>query len=432
MTRMPINSVIKETIRVLALLTLAFLAEYACNVFLSRHFSPENYGDINIIFKLINVALPIFLLGIDYSIGRYLPVLIKENVKEDLSRFLRWACRSLIYLSLSIFTFAMLASLVVYLSKHPSLIGRHYDGILIAFIFPLLACSAIFNILLRYYHSYSFSVFSNDFLRHALLLGFLACSFYVFEKTDFYATFTMLAVSLFFVVLTQGAALYNKLKQGTHHRVETTNPSNWLKTSVHYMFGNFMFASLASVDLILLEALGPTEASVGYFSALFAICNILYLVSSASGMVLPKVRGAEQPKDTAIIQKSSNACLIFNILFAAPFLLGILFFGEHILGNFGASYKALYSPLVIFACGVFLVTATRNTASTLVYSNYYRHIIGMNTVALLGAIVLDVILIPTYGMYGAITSLLVISIALNLSKALLAKKVLKIKPFYFI
>lgn len=418
-----------RNIKLFSLFVVAYLVKYFCNVFLARHFSPANYGDINIIIRMITVALPMIMLGADATPVRFLPSLI-ESEKAGAAVFLTWLFRIMAWACLAVFIFLFISGLLIYFSDHPSVVGHHYDVWLAALLLPLFILSAVFTKLLKSFGQYSFSIISSGILKYVFLIALLTIAFYIFNERNFYAVFAMLFVSEFLMVTVQLVVLLPKIIESFKVDRKIKPRPEWFKTALSYMLTNIVFVALTSIDMIALEILGRSEDEVGYFGALVVITNVLYLVSQTSALIVnTQTAKCYEKGDMQGVQKLASDAFIFNVIFGGFILLGVLVFGKSILLNFGSSYGHLYLQLVILSIGSFFISATQNASCILLYTDSQKEIGKINSLGLLAAIVLDVALIPFFGINGALFSVISVGVSLNLIKALRAKQILKIKPF---
>lgn len=418
----------------LSLLVLGYAAKYIFYAFLARHFSPKSYGDINIVFKMVNLVVPIVMLGLNNSMLRILPTMIANKEHGRISVFLHLVFRVIAIASLIAFALGGFFSLGVHLTGRPSLIGMHYPGILACFFVPFLALAVIFNSLLKCYKKYYFAVFSFNTLTFVIGLVLLGSAFYIFEVVNFYSAFLMILASYFLLVVIQLRFLYKPITQEFAAVRAGINPDpKWIPLSLYFMLSTLVYSALISIDLILLEILGPRAAETGYFSALITVAWIMFLVSQASTVIFnPKISEYHDAGRPDKLQRLLSTAFIFNILLGIVFCAVIISLGHTLLGHFGQEYVAHYPLLVVLTIGAFFVNILQTPSSMLVYTDYCKKAVGINIVSLVLAIVLDVILIPTYGMHGAAISLIGVALLSNLVKVIMVKHFLKLKPFIII
>lgn len=427
---MNVTAALKTNSKLLALLIIAYLAKYICNVFLARHFSPANYGDINIILRVITICLPMIMLGADSTAMRFLPTLMHQENKSEAVAYLHWLLRMMVIACVCVFIFFLLAGLLLYITDHTSIVGNHYDIWLAAFLLPFFILVNVFNKLLKCYGRYTLSILTRNILKYSLFTVFLAVAFYIFETVNFYAAFSMLVASMFVVMVVQIPPLFSKLIEGIKaHKHQQAKPE-WLTTGLSFMMANLLFTALNSIDLLALEILSPSESDVGYLSAIMVISSVLFLVSQASALIVnTKTSVCYERGDMAGVQKLVSEAFIFNIIFGLVFLIPVIIFGKTILGHFGANYVHLYPLLIILSIGCCVMSVTQNSSAVMLYTDAQREITVLNVIGLIVAIVLDVSLIPFFSIYGALVSMLVVGMGLNIVKCIRAKQLLKIKPF---
>ena len=418
----------------LTLLILGYLVKYTFYAFLARHFSPKSYGDINIVFKMVNLAVPIVMLGLNNSMLRILPTMMANKEHGKISVFLSLVFRVVAIASLIAFALGGLFSLVVALTHHPSLIGMHYPGILACFLVPFLALAVIFNSLLKCYKKYYFAVFSFNTLTFLISLVLVACAFYIFKSVNFYSAFLMILASYFLLVVIQLRFLYKPItKEFAAARAGVSVDPQWIPLSLFFMLSTLVYSALISIDLILLEILGSNAAETGFFSALITIAWIMFLVSQASTVIFnPKISEYHDAGQPDKLQKLLSTAFLFNMLLGIIFGAAIICFGKFMLGRFGLAYVQHYPLLVALTIGAFFINVLQTPSSMLIFTDYCKKAVGINIASLILAIVLDVILIPKYGMHGAAFSLIFVAFMSNFVKVIMVKHFLKLKPFIII
>ena len=108
-----------------------------------------------------------------------------------------------------------------------------------------------------------------------------------------------------------------------------------------------------------------------------------------------------------------------------------MLFGEPILALFGPGYTAGYTVLVLLALGVLARAATGPVQYLLAMTGHHGASVGILAFAAALALVLNVILIPAYGIEGAAVSTLIAMTVSVAAMAFLAWRKLGIRSFVF-
>lgn len=155
------------------------------------------------------------------------------------------------------------------------------------------------------------------------------------------------------------------------------------------------------LDVILLGMLAPIE-QVGIYSAASRVADVVVFgLVSSNAVVAPLIArlhatGRHDELQRMVALAAKGICLL-----TLPLALLLLLFGRPILGLFGSGFEAGYPVLVILICGQ-LVNALAGPVGYLMtmtgHQNRAAAIVGM---AALLNLLLNLLLIPRWGMLGA-------------------------------
>lgn len=176
----------------------------------------------------------------------------------------------------------------------------------------------------------------------------------------------------------------------------------WLRSILPLILIGLLQFLNKRTDIILLGVIKGPE-SVGIYQAVTRIAELIIFSLMAANMSLgPAIASLYAKKDLkkiqTLIRKSTNWVTIF---FALPLFLGILFFGYWILLLFGPEFTQGTSALMIL-CGAQLINSALGTAGLILNmtGNERDSAWGMAIATVLN-IILNLLLIPKYGLLGA-------------------------------
>jgi O-antigen/teichoic acid export membrane protein len=159
---------------------------------------------------------------------------------------------------------------------------------------------------------------------------------------------------------------------------------------------------LTRVDTLMIGAL-RTTVEVGLYSAAFPLATGLQLFLGSFGfMYLPMASRLDASGDLSELNRMYRLTTkwVFTLTFPVFVLLAV--FPGDVLGTvFGPEYVGAASVLTVLTVGFIIEAAAGRNAETLLALGLSRFTLAVNLVAFVGNIVINVLLIPRYGIMGA-------------------------------
>lgn len=160
----------------------------------------------------------------------------------------------------------------------------------------------------------------------------------------------------------------------------------------------------ARIDILLLGSLRGTELAGVYNVALRSVYFVVFPLIATNGILGPVVAGlyssSEFERLQSIITRSAQGIFVVSL----PIALGFYFFGDVFLALFGPEFTTGHSALKILSLSR-LVEAFAGIAGTLLIMTGFEREYAISMAASLGLnFLLDLILIPHYGLVGAAIS----------------------------
>jgi len=170
-----------------------------------------------------------------------------------------------------------------------------------------------------------------------------------------------------------------------------------------------------------------TRAEVGIFGAALRTAMLTsFILVSVNSIAAPKFSNLYAQGDLAGVASLAQKTTRMMTLFAAPLLLLFVLAPQSIMLVFGAKFSAGGNLLAIMALGQFVNVMTGSVAYLLIMSGHERVMKNYTLAVGLLTVVLNLVLIPLFGMTGAAVAT-ALSIALqNLGLYYLVRKKLRI------
>jgi O-antigen/teichoic acid export membrane protein len=178
--------------------------------------------------------------------------------------------------------------------------------------------------------------------------------------------------------------------------------------------------------------LGSLSSIAG--AGIFAIANQINTVGhdfytslniSARPLIAELHDQGERPQLERVYQTATKWSLTVNL----PLFLIIILFPEQILAIFGTSFVAGASTLAVLALANLVDVGTGMCGSILNMTGYTKLKFANNSISLAVSIILDLALIPRWGIMGAALSNLVIILLLNIARIIEVYFLIGLRPY---
>lgn len=387
---------------------------------ISKFYNVETYGGFSIVQTFTLILLIIFTLGVQNTI-------VIEHNKNKYSN------NSLLYFVIQIF------KLVGFISIIPSLILIFGAGILSELFnntelknsFIILGCSLtlmLFHDIFVYYY-----IAIKNFLKFGFFMFLLPNLLFLIFILSTYKNYNSLPYLTFFFclsfILTFLIEIFISVKQYYIKNVSNLSYKSILGLSLPMMFSGLMQLLLNWTDIFMLGIM-KTNEDVGKYNVAFKIGSMMLIfLATISIIILPKLSQYFEEKNMKELEKIIKQSTKLGILISTPFLIALILFGKYILSFFGDEYISSYNILVIIAITGYFGVLCGNIDQILNMSNNQKSLLYINIIALVLNIIINIILIPIYGIIGAAVATLITTLIMKLSCIIIIKKKLGFYPF---
>lgn len=195
-------------------------------------------------------------------------------------------------------------------------------------------------------------------------------------------------------------------------------------------WGTTLAASgLIWVDTLLLGALADTEAVGTYTVATRLVSLAVFVMAPIDALFAPHFAHYFHSGERTRLASAYAAATGWTLRLSLPAFVVVVVFAEPLLRFFGPGFATGASVTVVLAVGQLVNAATGPCGSVLTMSGRTRLNLVNNVAGLALNIVLNLVLIPAYGLIGAAVAWSVSLTALNLVKVLQVRVLLAITPF---
>lgn len=208
------------------------------------------------------------------------------------------------------------------------------------------------------------------------------------------------ALLLLALALQQGAAsargyrLAPALAGTSAYWRERGSASRW------FLAGGFINALALNVDTIIVGTLLDPQSAGAYFNA-FRTAGLMTLFAFAISLVIAPLiaryfHARDLRKAQAVLAMGTGA----GFLFALAGFLGLLLFGETIMGFFGDEYRSATPVLLVLALGFVIDAATGPSRTVLMMTGHERRYAAIFGAATLLSILAQLAVLPVFGLMG--------------------------------
>ena len=256
----------------------------------------------------------------------------------------------------------------------------------------------------------------------------------VFEYTGDLALNTAIILNIIGVIVSLGVSFY-LVQKGLKHfdftgKISSTESSSWYRAGWTFLFITLISAMNARADILMLGLFGKT-AEVGIYNIAAKLSTFIALPLAVLNMILSplisKYYQSQREHLMRTIKSSFRVVFILGLIGCALFWL----IGKWILGIFGPEYIQGFYVLVFLAFGQLIGIAFGPVSNLLNMTEYENLALRGMVISTAINILLNLILIPIYGMEGAAIATFINLIAWNIMLYYYVRVKLKLQPSIF-
>jgi len=423
------DSIIRTLVKGGGILFVGFVLEitlsFGAKLLMARLLGKTSYGSVSLGIVLAANASTILLFGLNVGLARYLPRV--DNPNEE---------RGLIRTAVS-FTVpaAIIVATVIYVFSEPIATGIFND--------PTISSElAIFSVAIPFAVLMKLGIGVIRGKKLALpkvLVRQVAqpVSRFVFITLALWFGLASIGVSWAYVgsyAIASLLAVYFVVKNVS---LPTAGPSISMRGELFSFSAPLAVSSVTTlvfsgigIDTVMLAYFGSTEAVANY-NVVFPLANILTLVfTSFTFLFMPVLSELHAENREDELRRLYTIITKWIFLGTLPlFLLFVLFPNEAISYTFGAKYAEAGMALAILAVGFFSHTLVGPNENTLKSIGATRRVMYDNATAAVVNVMLNLFLVPTYGIVGAAIGTTVAYIVLNALYSYHVYTLTSIQPF---
>ena len=405
---------------------VSILLTLLLNWYLATTLKADLYGIFTYVFSWVFFFGSLSTLGMEGVLLRETAKYHGNNQAGAIRGILQFAKR----LNLIATLFIVLVFIIVIQYIIPRLSAFENPMIPSALLIAIFALPFFSQILLRQTVCISLKKIEYGFLPDKVIrpLIFLCLLFIANQWFGNYSLYRAVMLNLVSFVFTFFVATYFLKKTfSTKDNPEHTDKKNWIKLGTTFFFLYLIGSINARADILMLGMFGFTE-KVGIYNIAVRFAQMLILPFILSNNIIaPYVAQLFEHKKSELLILIKRVIRIVFLLGTIGFIL-YFFFGKWILSFFGVEFIEGYHVLLLLSCGQ-LVNLFLGPVGIILTMSQYENLAlkGMVGSAVIN-IVLNMVLIPIYGMHGAAIATFAGMVYWNIILFILVYKKLGLNP----
>ena len=405
------NGLIQKSIKVLFLRGSGVVLLFLFTMFLTNYYSAELVGKYDFVRSTIMILSGVSLIGTNQAIIYYSGFLKSKNSLESIKN---------IYVKMLMMTTALCLLFILGYAMLPEEFINELFNKQEAHSLILKSIAALFfytttmlNIdTLRALNKTISSELYRNIFRYTPIFIFSIILYYTQNQEWLIEAFLASFLLLSLTTLIQVGLLFKKLN------LPKNNDYNF---SYHQIFARsypmalsaIAYFIMQSVDIIILTAYEGFE-SIAYYSVAVKLATVTALaLMSVNIVVAPKIAEIYSTNDFEKLNKLINDSARIIFVIRIPVFIILFVFSDFMLGLFGENYVLAREALLLLLGGQFFSSLCGPGA---VYLNMTGKQKKLNTILILGLginVILNLVLIPAYGIEGAAVATLISMIFWN-------------------
>ena len=405
----------------MAISTITF---FLYKIIAARYLGPSDYGLLTLGIIILNIATIFGLAGIHHSIGKFVNHYFAQKDNSKIKGLL--VSSFSITISLSI----IIAALVYFFSSNISIKIFGMPGLnSVLFAFSIAIPFSATTQLLKYYF-YAFkqpqlAIISESLFEKTINLVFIILA--IMLSANVYALSWGYAASLIISSIAGFYLLSRQQKNITKKKLDAEYEiKNMLSFSTPLMVTGIVSVAIAWTDIILIGVF-KSQADVGIYNSAYIIASSLMIFWLSFGDIFyPIISELHSKKLTNTIRKTFETATRWVFALTVPiFVVSVLNSARIISIVFGSAYAQASIPLAILIVGYFFTTVFGLAEHGLRTFHKTKFLGIWSTIGFLVNILMNLFLIPKYGIIGAAIATTITLLAVNLVKFIYFKKILK-------
>ncbi|MCK4351333.1 MAG: flippase [Candidatus Krumholzibacteria bacterium] len=396
-------------------------------IILGRYLGPENYGLFNLSMSVVMIAGTLSVFGLFGALPRFIPYHLERNERNTVRSVIDFG-------SLFSFSLGVIFAVVIFLMADRLAVGIFHDARLepvlkiFAVVIPIHSLQQVIRAAVRGFKAVKYdAILFNIGTRIVTISVFLLSLLFVHRL---YGAVIAFIAGIIVTTIVSIWLIRKRIFPDYHECRRVPIARNLLSFSWPLALTGFTYLFVSKTDKVLLGYF-LSSRDVGIYTPALVIASLLIFISSAFKYIfLPIVSEYFSKKDMAGLEPLFKSTSKWNFLIVLPIFLFILMFPKEILTIlYGSRYTSGYVALIILSFGISINDFAGTSANILVAGGHTKLNLACEVIAAVTNIVLNVILIPIYGIVGAAVATGISYLTRNISSLSFVYRVYGIHPY---
>lgn len=396
------NFLIKNSLKVLLLRASGIVLMFLLSLFLTNSFSAEIVGQYDFVRSFLMILSGASLLGTNQAIIYYSGILTSKKSFGSIKS---------IYFKMNFLI--LIACAILYA---PLLV---IDKEVINQIFNKQGAYELVSLSLQGLVFYSITMLNIDTIRalkHTLISeGFrnifrytpffiFSIILYIIDSPEYLVLWFIYGFVVIFVISTAVVYFFLFNKNFPKSAAHNFSSTEILRASYPMALSAISYFLMQSTDVLFISAYDTFE-SVAYYSIAVKLATVTALaLISVNIVIAPKIASIYNDKNFSQLKLILKKATRMNVVISLPIIIILLFFSEYVLSTFGSNYILAKNALWILLIAQFFNSITGPSALYLNMTGRQKKLNVILVISLLINVVLNIILVPDFGMLGAAIS----------------------------
>jgi O-antigen/teichoic acid export membrane protein len=413
---------------------LAAALAFFTQVILARHMGVEQFGIFAYVTSWLVILVLLCKLGLDTSMVRFVAA-YKATGEWGLLKGILKASNRLTITSSLIVSFAGIVFVQLIGSRiSEDLKSTAFIGCL---VLPFMALIQVRQALLRALRHVVKAILPEFIIQPATLLILVLISMIIYSKQHDYPlkldanvimVFDLAAFILTFIIITWWVKI--SIKRETRDVQEESRMNEWIAVTMPLLMMSWFNLINYRADVLMIGIMIDTTQA-GIYSVSVKLANFLvWGLNAVNVIAAPLIAQLYSQKNKRELQRMVSISAAFISIYTIPAVVVMLVWGRQIISIFGDDFADAYNPLVLLAISQGVNALVGSVGYLLTMTGYQRDAATVIGIAAIFNIILNLILIPKYGIQGAAIASASSTILWNITMYILVRKRLGIEPSF--
>lgn len=366
---------------------------------LARLLGADSYGHYVYIYAWISTLAIPTQLGLPNLLVRFVAKYQAKGQWQRMKGLLRWSNGTVFVLSLIMIGGAYFISSGFINFTSLERINTLYWGLL---LLPIMALGALRGAALRGLRYVVLGRLPDKILRQAFLVSMALGYFYLFRSIYADKVMMLHVISAFIVFFIGAFWLWRKLPSEVFNSDAEYVSRKWISTAIPFLLTGGMFVLNNKVDILMVGWFRSSGEVGVYEITVKASSLVAFSLLAMNSVLAPYFSKFYTENKTKVIKKLAAWGVFISLIVSLPIAVLFSLFGYEILNFFfGAQFATGYTTLILLCLGQLINVGAGPIGLLLNMTGYEQLVLKGVSVSTILNVMLNLFLIPNYGMEGA-------------------------------